>query len=146
QAIAWSRLAVRQRLVRYSTASLWTAGRSNSWRCSMSRPALSAHLANRTRRSNATRCPNHPIIEPALRPQRSTAGDERATTRRRIPLQSAPRGAPVPIPSPRSVFVLTAVACAGLLGFGYYLEFHHGLEPCPMCIFQRLCFMAIVVL
>lgn len=49
----------------------------------------------------------------------------------------------MPIPSPRTVFALTAVACAGLLGFGYYLEFHEGLEPCPMCIFQRLCFMAI---
>jgi disulfide bond formation protein DsbB len=26
---------------------------------------------------------------------------------------------------------------AGLLGFGYYLEFIKGLEPCPLCITQR---------
>jgi len=65
--------------------------------------------------------------------------------RRKMPALTDTRGNPVPMPSPRIVFALTAVACAGLLGFGYYLEFHDGLEPCPMCIFQRLCFMAIVV-
>lgn len=26
---------------------------------------------------------------------------------------------------------------AGLLGFGYYLEYAEGLEPCPLCITQR---------
>lgn len=31
--------------------------------------------------------------------------------------------------------------CAGLLSFGYYLQFHDGLEPCPLCIFQRVAFM-----
>jgi disulfide bond formation protein DsbB len=31
--------------------------------------------------------------------------------------------------------------CAGLLSFGYYLQFHDGLEPCPLCIFQRIAFM-----
>lgn len=46
---------------------------------------------------------------------------------------------------PRVLFAATALACAGLLGFGYYLQFHDGLEPCPMCIFQRLCFMAVGV-
>jgi disulfide bond formation protein DsbB len=30
------------------------------------------------------------------------------------------------------------LACAGLLGFGYYLQFAKGLEPCPLCIIQRL--------
>ena len=28
--------------------------------------------------------------------------------------------------------------CAGLLGFAYYLQFHDGLDPCPLCIFQRV--------
>ena len=32
--------------------------------------------------------------------------------------------------------------CAGLLSFGYYLQFHEGLDPCPLCIFQRIAFMA----
>ncbi|MCP5201191.1 MAG: disulfide bond formation protein B [Gammaproteobacteria bacterium] len=43
---------------------------------------------------------------------------------------------------PRLLFAATFLACAGLLGCGSYLQFHDGLEPCPMCIFQRLCFMA----
>ena len=40
---------------------------------------------------------------------------------------------------------LLALACAGLLGFGYYLEYVEGLLPCPMCIFQRLCYLGIVL-
>lgn len=28
--------------------------------------------------------------------------------------------------------------CAALLGYAYYLEIHDGLDPCPLCIFQRL--------
>jgi len=35
------------------------------------------------------------------------------------------------------------LACAGLLAFGYYLQFVVGLEPCPLCIIQRL-FLAAV--
>lgn len=30
------------------------------------------------------------------------------------------------------------LACAGMLAFGYYLQFAVGLEPCPLCIIQRL--------
>ncbi len=29
------------------------------------------------------------------------------------------------------------LAVASLLGFGYYLQFAQGLEPCPLCITQR---------
>lgn len=47
---------------------------------------------------------------------------------------------------PRTVFAATAAIVAGLLGFGYYLQYQVGLEPCPMCIFQRLCFMAVLLL
>lgn len=49
-------------------------------------------------------------------------------------------------PNPRLIFALTAASCAALLGFGYYLQFVEHLEPCPMCIFQRLCYMAIVII
>ena len=28
--------------------------------------------------------------------------------------------------------------CAALISYGYYLQFVKGLEPCPLCIFQRL--------
>ena len=29
-------------------------------------------------------------------------------------------------------------ACAALLAFALYAQFHLGLEPCPLCIFQRI--------
>lgn len=45
--------------------------------------------------------------------------------------------------TPRILFALTALGCGALLGFGYYLQYFDGLEPCPMCIFQRLCYMGI---
>ena len=34
------------------------------------------------------------------------------------------------------------LACAGMLAFGYYLQFVVGLEPCPLCIIQRLLLLA----
>jgi protein dithiol:quinone oxidoreductase len=30
------------------------------------------------------------------------------------------------------------VVCAGLLAYALYSQFHEGLEPCPLCIFQRI--------
>lgn len=39
--------------------------------------------------------------------------------------------------SPRRLLMLIAVACAGLLAFGLYLQHAVGLEPCPMCVVQR---------
>jgi disulfide bond formation protein DsbB len=45
--------------------------------------------------------------------------------------------------TPRWFFAATACTCVALLAYGYYLQFHDGLEPCPMCIFQRLCYMAV---
>ena len=33
-----------------------------------------------------------------------------------------------------------------LLSYGYYLQFVQGLEPCPLCIFQRIAFIAIIVI
>jgi disulfide bond formation protein DsbB len=34
--------------------------------------------------------------------------------------------------------LLGFAACAGLLGYAYYAEFFLHLEPCPLCIFQRV--------
>jgi disulfide bond formation protein DsbB len=34
------------------------------------------------------------------------------------------------------------LACAGMLAFGYYLQFAVGLEPCPLCILQRVMLFA----
>src|SRR5260221_9537291 len=35
--------------------------------------------------------------------------------------------------------------CAGMLAFGYYLQFIVGLEPCPLCIVQRILLFAVGV-
>lgn len=32
--------------------------------------------------------------------------------------------------------------CAGVLCFAYYLQFYKGLEPCPLCILQRVAYIA----
>lgn len=37
----------------------------------------------------------------------------------------------------RRIFALPFVVCAVLLGYGYYLQFQQGLEPCPLCLVQR---------
>lgn len=34
-------------------------------------------------------------------------------------------------------------ACALLLGYAYYAQFYLGLEPCPLCIFQRIALIAL---
>jgi disulfide bond formation protein DsbB len=40
-------------------------------------------------------------------------------------------------------FFLGALVCALLLGFGYYLQYARGLEPCPLCLVQRGFFYAV---
>jgi protein dithiol:quinone oxidoreductase len=38
-----------------------------------------------------------------------------------------------------------ALVCALLLGFGYYLQYVKGLDPCPLCLVQRGFFYAVLV-
>ena len=38
-----------------------------------------------------------------------------------------------------------AIACAALLGYGYYLQYYGELDPCPLCLMQRLAFMALLI-
>ncbi len=45
-----------------------------------------------------------------------------------------------------SAFGLIALACAGLLAFGLYLQHVVGLNPCPMCIVQRYTMIGLLVL
>jgi protein dithiol:quinone oxidoreductase len=40
-------------------------------------------------------------------------------------------------------FAAGAVVCALLLGFGYYLQYVQGLDPCPLCQVQRAFFYAV---
>tara|TARA_R110002072_G_scaffold14582_9_gene60233 strand:- start:45193 stop:45702 length:510 start_codon:yes stop_codon:yes gene_type:complete len=45
----------------------------------------------------------------------------------------------------RLFFIALFIACLSLLSFGLYLEHVRGLEPCPLCAFQRLAYVAITV-
>lgn len=41
----------------------------------------------------------------------------------------------------RMPFLAVFLASAGLLAYAYYAQFFMGLDPCPLCILQRLGFM-----
>ena len=43
----------------------------------------------------------------------------------------------------RIFYIVGTTICAALLGFGLYLQHAVGLEPCPLCIFQRVAFIAL---
>jgi protein dithiol:quinone oxidoreductase len=43
----------------------------------------------------------------------------------------------------RAAALVGAVVCAALLGFGYYLQYVQGLDPCPLCLVQRGFFYAV---
>ena len=45
----------------------------------------------------------------------------------------------------RRFYLLVALACMALLGFGYYLQFVLGLDPCPLCILQRAAYLGVGV-
>lgn len=47
---------------------------------------------------------------------------------------------------PRLGYALGVVACVGLLGFAYYLQYYLYEDPCPLCILQRIAFMALAVI
>lgn len=38
-------------------------------------------------------------------------------------------------------FLLVAVSCAALLGYAMYVQHAMFLDPCPLCIFQRVAFL-----
>jgi len=42
---------------------------------------------------------------------------------------------------PRIWFLIVALLCASFLGYGLYVQHVLFLDPCPLCIFQRLAFM-----
>lgn len=42
------------------------------------------------------------------------------------------------VPERRLLNLAGFAACAALLGYALYAQFHLGLEPCPLCIFQRI--------
>lgn len=49
---------------------------------------------------------------------------------------------PFPI-SHRLWFLVGALWCAALIAIALYFQYAVGLEPCPLCIFQRVAFIAV---
>lgn len=43
-------------------------------------------------------------------------------------------------------YALSFIGCVVLLGVAFYLEKVQGLEPCPLCMFQRVAFAAFAVI
>ncbi len=46
-------------------------------------------------------------------------------------------------PQNRTLYILGFLTCCGLLSVALFMQFGLGYEPCPLCIFQRLAFVAI---
>ena len=45
----------------------------------------------------------------------------------------------------RRTFLLGSVACVGLIAYAMYTQIYGGLQPCPLCIFQRVAFAALAM-
>ena len=45
----------------------------------------------------------------------------------------------------RLLYAAPALACAGLLAFGYYLQYFDGQDPCPLCLVQRGFFYGVLL-
>ncbi len=46
------------------------------------------------------------------------------------------------LPPRRASYALGALVCAGLIGYALYAQYVLGLEPCPLCVFQRIAVIA----
>ncbi|MDX1569845.1 MAG: disulfide bond formation protein B [Xanthomonadales bacterium] len=46
----------------------------------------------------------------------------------------------------RIAYFIGFLACCGLLGYAYYLQHVQFLDPCPLCIFQRIAFFGMAAL
>lgn len=47
--------------------------------------------------------------------------------------------------SPRLAYLAGALACAGLMAFALYLQYYEYQNPCPLCILQRIAFIALMM-
>lgn len=60
-----------------------------------------------------------------------------------FPLRTSADPGGLRLDSRRLLNGLGFLVCAGGLGFAYYAQFYLGLEPCPLCIFQRMALFAL---
>ncbi|HEV8258195.1 MAG TPA: disulfide bond formation protein B [Casimicrobiaceae bacterium] len=49
------------------------------------------------------------------------------------------------LPPRRIGYLLGFLVCVGLMGYALYLQYVEGLEPCPLCMLQRICVIAMGV-
>ncbi|MFL0811084.1 MAG: disulfide bond formation protein B [Agarilytica sp.] len=50
------------------------------------------------------------------------------------------------LPSPRLIFFLLAATCAAMIGVGLIMQYVFDMEPCPLCITQRVFIIAVGVI
>ena len=48
-------------------------------------------------------------------------------------------------PGNRTIFLTGAAICLALIGAALYFQYVMGLDPCPLCILQRICVIALGV-
>ena len=46
----------------------------------------------------------------------------------------------------RAQYAAGFLVCFALLAYAYYVQFDLGVEPCPLCIFQRIVFIVMAIL
>jgi disulfide bond formation protein DsbB len=46
---------------------------------------------------------------------------------------------------PRLGYALGFLVCAGLIGFALYLQYYEYQDPCPLCLLQRIVYIAMMV-
>src|SRR5678816_2968600 len=88
-----------------------------------------------------------------LRRRRSLTGSGRAdrrskrsTSARLIPVHTinGARGMRLQL-TPRLGYLAGFVVCGGLLAYALYLQYYEYQNPCPLCILQRVAYMALMV-
>lgn len=50
------------------------------------------------------------------------------------------------LPSRRATYLIGFIIIVALLGFAIYLEVFQGIQPCPLCILQRICLAIIGII
>jgi disulfide bond formation protein DsbB len=46
------------------------------------------------------------------------------------------------LPPRRIAYLIAFLVCTGLIAWALWLQYHEGLDPCPLCIFQRVAVIA----
>jgi len=49
------------------------------------------------------------------------------------------------LPPRRIAYLIAFLICVALIGWALWLQYHEGLDPCPLCIFQRVAVIAAAI-